>query len=312
VFRWLSSSGQSTSSHVDQPQSDASQLRRVTDVLRSLRTKLGQRVSQVNQLAGDELAAAANFMQEVVDRSSAYAQENQRSFARLEGKGAGGVGSLIGTQASQLRDEVRSMAGRAAQQDERARQAAAAAKSIADLAQAIERLASEARLLAVNARIESSRLGAQSAGFEVLASEMQRLSDEVAGTNERVSELAARLGTDLPSIAQHARDLRSAMESFAVSASDRLQETETGVTALKQELDQLSRASNIAMEDILKASRGALSHLQFQDVVAQELRRFDARVQEAQVEIAQTMGADANELAEIPPASGGEPDASVL
>jgi hypothetical protein len=120
------------------------------------------------------------------------------------------------------------------------------------------------------------------------------------------------LGTDLPSIAQHARDLRSAMEGFAVSASDRLQETESGVNALKQELDSLSRASNIAMEDILKASRGALSHLQFQDVVAQELRRFDARVQEAHVEIAQAMGADANDLAEIPPASSGDPGATLV
>jgi methyl-accepting chemotaxis protein len=310
VFRWLSNSGHSTPSHVEQPQSDASQLRRVTSVLRGLRSKIGQRVSQLNQLAGDEIAAAANLMQEVVDRSTAYTQESERSLFKVEGRGAGGIGNLIATQASMLRDEVRSMAGRAAQQDERARHAAAAAKSIADLAQAIERLASEARLLAVNARIESSRLGAQSAGFEVLASEMQRLSDEVAGTNERVSELAARLGTDLPSIAQHARDLRSAMESFAVSASDRLQETETGVNALKQELDQLSRASNGAMEDILKASRGALSHLQFQDVVAKELRNFDARVQEAHVEIAQAMGADANALAEIPPPSvSGEPTA---
>jgi methyl-accepting chemotaxis protein len=157
-------------------------------------------------------------------------------------------------------------------------------------------------LLAVNARIESSRLGAHSAGFEVLASEMQRLSDEVAGANERVSELAARLGTDLPWIAQHARDLRGAMEGFAVSAADRLEETERGVSALRAELDKISRSGGVAMEDILRASRSALSHLQFQDVVAQELRLLDTKLRETHIEIAKELGADAAILAEIPAA----------
>jgi methyl-accepting chemotaxis protein len=293
VFGWLSRDPSAVAG-AEPAASNASQQRLVTNVLYGLRSKVGQSVSQLSQLTGDEVAAATSLLQEVVDRSRAFVQHRQLAFAKFDGR----VGRMIGMQGSMLRDEVRSMAGRAAEQDERARQAAAAAKTIADLAQAIERLASEARLLAVNARIESSRLGAQSAGFEVLASEMQRLSDEVAGTNERVSELAARLGTDLPWIAQHARDLRGAMESFAVSAAERLEQTESGVQLLKQELETASRFGGIVMEEILKASHGALSHLQFQDTVAAELRGLDAKLQEAQAEIAQSMGGDAFGLAQ--------------
>jgi methyl-accepting chemotaxis protein len=304
VFGWLERGVRPTrSAPVEQaPVKDVSQLRRVISLVRMLRSKVSARVSQLNQLTSDEVSAAASLLHEVVERARTYVQQSQSALAKIDGKGADGVGRLIGTQASMLRELVKEMSGRAAAQDERARQASAAAKGIADLAQSIERLASEARLLAVNARIESSRLGAHSAGFEVLASEMQRLSDEVAGANERVSELAARLGTDLPWIAQHARDLRAAMEGFAVSAADRLEETERGVNTLRTELDNISRAGGVAMEEILKASRGALSHLQFQDVLAQELRLLDARLRETHIDIAKELGADAAALAEIPAA----------
>jgi len=303
VLAWLARVRGTRSVPVESPAlKDVSQLRRVVGLVRALRSRVTTRVSQLNQLTGDEVSAAATLLQEVVERAREYVQQSQTALAKIDGQGGAGVGRLIGTQASMLRELVREMSGRAAAQDERARQASAAAKGIADLAQSIERLASEARLLAVNARIESSRLGAHSAGFEVLASEMQRLSDEVAGANERVSELAARLGTDLPWIAQHARDLRAAMEGFAVSAADRLEETERGVNTLKAELDSISRAGGVAMEGILKASRGALSHLQFQDVLAQELRLLDARLRETHVAIAKEMGADAAALAEIPAA----------
>lgn len=303
MFAWLARVRSPRSALVESPApNDVSQMRRVIGLVRVVRNKVTTRVSQLNQLTGDEVTAAATLLHEVVERARAYVQQSQSALAKIDGHGSEGVGRLIGTQASMLRELVKEMSGRAAAQDERARQAAAAAKGIADLAQSIERLASEARLLAVNARIESSRLGAHSAGFEVLASEMQRLSDEVAGANERVSELAARLGTDLPWIAQHARDLRAAMEGFAVSAADRLEETERGVNTLRTELDDISRAGGVAMEGILKASQGALSHLQFQDVLAQELRLLDARLRETHVEIAKEMGADASALAAIPAA----------
>ena len=256
----------------------------------------------MNQMTADEVTSAARLVNEVVERARSYVHESQRTLARIEGQGQDSVGQLLEAQSAMLREHVREMSGRAAAQDERARHAAAAAKSIAELAMAIERLAGEARLLAVNARIESSRLGAHSAGFEVLAAEMQRLSDEVAGANERVSELAARLGTDLPWIAQHARDLRGAMEGFASSSASRLEDTERGVHALRADVAGISRAGGAAMEEILRASRGALSHLQFQDVVAQELRMMDAKMRETHVAVAEALGADAAQLAAIPAA----------
>jgi methyl-accepting chemotaxis protein len=265
------------------PKLETIKVRNAADVWSDFREKLVKRVRSVNDMTAREVRETAHYLGEVVDRARGYVAESQSALGRLQGEGRDSIGQLLSTQSEFLRSHAIEMSERAAAQDERARQAAAAAKSIADLAASIERLAGEARLLAVNARIESSRLGAQSAGFEVLASEMQRLSDEVATTNERVGELAGRLGQDLPWIAQHARDFRRAMENFSNTSSLQLDDTERSIAELRSHVARASKAGGAAVEDILRSSQAALSHLQFQDVIAQELCQFDGHAREAQV-----------------------------
>lgn len=301
VWAWLtgSNNGLATS---DASTLDSAKLRKMSGALSEFREKLVKRVRAVNETTSNEVKEAAHFLNAVVMSARSYVQDSQRALSRLQGEGNDSLGQLLSKQSEFLRKHATDMSARAAMQDERARQAAAAAKSIADLAASIERLAGEARLLAVNARIESSRLGAQSAGFEVLASEMQRLSDEVASTNERVGELAGRLGHDLPWIAQHARDFRRAMEDFTTTASTQLDETERGVTELRTQVTRASKAGSEAIEDILRDSQAALSHLQFQDVVAQELRQLDGQAREAQVKALQSLEAEQTVVAEVPEA----------
>jgi len=77
----------------------------VTDVLYGLRGKVGQCVSHLTQLTGDEVMAATGMLQEVVDRSRAFVQDRQHSLAKMESHGTEAVG-LLGAQASML-DEVR-------------------------------------------------------------------------------------------------------------------------------------------------------------------------------------------------------------
>lgn len=297
------------------PTIDTSKFRKSALAFTEFRDKLVKRVRSVNETTSAEVREAAHFLNAVVESARAYVQDSQRALSRLQGEGNDSIGELLGKQSEFLRKHATEMSERAAAQDERARNAAAAAKSIADLAASIERLAGEARLLAVNARIESSRLGAQSAGFEVLASEMQRLSDEVATTNERVGELAGRLGHDLPWIAQHARDFRRAMEDFSTTATMQLDETERGVGELRVQVTRASKAGGAVMEEILRASQSALSHLQFQDVVAQDLRMLDGQARQAQVEAMTVLGAEPTLVAEIPDAEyktmgEGEADAA--
>lgn len=284
------------------PRFDSAKLRKMTGHISDFREALVKRVRAINETTSQEVRETAHFLNAVVESARTYVQDSQRALSRLQGEGNDSIGVLLSKQTEFLRKHSSEMSERAAAQDERARGAAAAAKSIADLAASIERLAGEARLLAVNARIESSRLGAHSAGFEVLASEMQRLSDEVASTNERVGELAERLGHDLPWIAQHARDFRRAMEDFSTTATMQLDETERGVTELRSQVQRASKMGGAVVEDILRASQAALSHLQFQDVIAQDLRQLDGQARAAQIEALQALDADPAVIADVPDA----------
>lgn len=284
------------------PRFDSAKLRKTAAHFSEFREILVKRVRSINETTSQEVREAAHFLNSVVESARLYVADSQRALSRLQGEGNDSIGQLLSKQTEFLRKHSSEMSERAAAQDERARQAAAAAKSIADLAASIERLAGEARLLAVNARIESSRLGAHSAGFEVLAAEMQRLSDEVASTNERVGELAERLGHDLPWIAQHARDFRRAMEDFSTTATMQLDETERGVLELRNQVQRASKTGGAVIEDILRASQSALSHLQFQDVIAQDLRQLDGQARAAQIEALQVLDADPSVIAEVPDA----------
>lgn len=266
-----------------------------------VRQRVVDRVREVNTTTEAEVTNAARHVSVVVDRARQYVTESQRVLGSLEGGSQQGLGGMLGAMSTLVRNHVKDMTARAAAQDERARRAAIEARHIIDLAASIDRLAGEARLLAVNARIESSRLGAQSAGFEVLATEMQRLSDEVASTNEQVEDIAARLGQDLPAIAAHAQTLRTSMEEFAGLARAQIEQTDQGVGLLHTSIAVASRQGEQVMEAILGASHAALSHLQFQDVVAQQLRQLDSWLRDAQVEMIREIDGDPSALSAVPP-----------
>lgn len=273
----------------------------VSRAITAVRQRVVERVREVNVTTEQEVTHAARYVSVVVDRARQYVNESQTVFGSFDSSAQDGVGALLGALSSLVRSHVKDMSARAVAQDERARRAAMHAKNISDLAASIDRLASEARLLAVNARIESSRLGAHSAGFEVLATEMQRLSDEVASTNEQVEDLAARLGNDLPAIAMHAQQLRTSMDEFASAAKHQIEETDRGVGMLHSKITVASRQGEAVMEAILGASHAALSHLQFQDVVAQQLRQADSWLRDTQLEVVREIDADATTLNAVPP-----------
>lgn len=273
----------------------------VSRVFTAVRHRVVERVREVNGTTETEVNNAARHVATIVDRARSYVVDSQHVLGSLDGTSHDGVGGLLSIMSTLVRNHVKDMSARAAVQDERARRAALLAKNIVDLASAIDRLASEARLLAVNARIESSRLGAQSAGFEVLATEMQRLSDEVASTNEQVEDLAARLGHDLPAIAAHAQALRTSMEEFATHATHQINATDRGVSLLHEKVAVVSKQGEDVMEAILNASHSALSHMQFQDVVAQQLRQIDSWLRDAQLDAIREIDGDASTFAGVPP-----------
>jgi hypothetical protein len=227
----------------------------------------------------------------VVARASGHIREIKEVLSGMtdqSGQGAGphrsGVTAAIAEQSVVLREHVSDLTARAASQDTCARSARAESTIILSTAGIIAKLAREARMLALNARIEASRsgVGGGANGFGVIAEEMQRLANEVVAANALVQNVAVRLGDILPTVADQALEIRARADAFARVSATKITEVESGVSQLQNDVSDTLRASDVAIEAILRSSGEALSHLQFQDVAAQQLIQIDGWIYSVQ------------------------------
>jgi methyl-accepting chemotaxis protein len=269
-------------------------------LLAGARREVWEHLTHVIQASEAEVMAAARAVMDVADRTRTQIERSRSVLVGLEDARRGGISEVVREQSLMLREHVDDMSQRVKAQDEQAHDALAQVAAIGGLARQIAKMASEAQLLALNARIESSRLAGQSQGFNVVATEMMRLSNEVAAANQRVTQVADRLCAILPTLAQGAHDLRGRVDEFAQRAGERLEEVDRKVNALHAEVTEVVRGADAALGAVVRHSQEALSHLQYQDVAAQELRRIDTRLHDLQVAAARSLG-DVHAVAAIEP-----------
>src|SRR5215831_3341785 len=166
---------------------------------------------------------------------------------------------------------------------------------------AIDGLASEAKILALNSRIEAGRAG-QGRAFSVVAVEMRQLSTAVAATNTKVRQHSGAVTDALAQVVARAEDTRGCVQRFSTDAGTSAQLVLGCVDQFREEARDALGESDAAMAEAVRSSQDALSHLQFQDVVAQGLLRLDGRLRELQIEIADAAGIPAA-AADIEPPS---------
>jgi methyl-accepting chemotaxis protein len=275
--------------------------REVRALLTRARRDVWEQVSHVIHLSEAEVMAAARAVMTVAEETKVQIERSRSVLLGLEDARRGGISDVVREQSLMLREHVADMSARVKTQDEQARDALAQVAAIGGLARQIAKMASEAQLLALNARIESARLAGQSQGFNVVAVEMMRLSNEVAAANQRVAQVAERLSTILPALAHGAGELRGRVDTFAHQAGERLHEMDRKVVELHSEVAEVVRGADAALGAVVRHSQEALSHLQYQDVAAQRLRRVDACLHDLHVGAARALGDDAAEGTIEPP-----------
>ena len=158
----------------------------------------------------------------------------------------------------------------------------------------INEVARSSKMLALNASIEAARLGSQGRSFVVIASQMQALSERVHESNQLVAEMAAKLLKLLPQIVDTSKDLKSRSDQFQTDFTQSVTTVRAGTQKLESALDSVLGSGDARLATILQRSQSALSHLQFQDPVAQRLMRVDAslkKVEERQISLLEC-GAD--------------------
>jgi methyl-accepting chemotaxis protein len=269
--------------------------------LAAYRARFVDRVREVNAMTEREVMAAAASVARIVERASRHVEATKRAFAEIDGAdGDRTVAGAIALQAQAMHRYRGALAARIAQQQAVAERAEQSLQSISTAADAVANLSHEAHILALNARIEASRLGDAGSGFAVIAGEMQRLSRQIADANDLIDGLTRELASVLPEMTSGVRSMRAASDALSAELERSAGQVEQFTANLRALVERSLRESDAASEAILASSHDALSHLQFQDAVAQGLLRMDRWICELQREAAKATGTAA-ELAAITP-----------
>jgi len=259
------------------------------------RRDVSVRVAEANDLTAREVMAAATALSDVVDTASRGVCELRSALTSFDcGRKEADVASAISAQSQCVAAFVQKGVDDARAQAESATQARAGAAQLVRATQTIEGLAREAKVLALNSRIEAARAGVHGRAFAIVADEMRRLSEAVTATNTMMCELAARVGRVLENLVRQAQAGRARVEGFAEQASVASAQVDRAVSTAHAEIAAALRASDETMSRVLRGSQDALSHLQFQDVVAQGLLRLDTLLHALHVQAARAAGVDAD------------------
>jgi methyl-accepting chemotaxis protein len=240
-----------------------------------------ERASAVSERGVLEVGRALGAL---VDESRSQTSDLLEVLPRLEGDGSTDESSMsirdaIGRQTSTVTTFAQELISRAGRQNEMADHAARLTEGIAHLARDVSSIAVKARLLSLNARIECSRLGEQGKAMTVVANEIRQVSASVAKANADISELAGQLTELLPAVARLSAELQSSSHEFRESFERSQYETQATYTSLMTLVKSTVERSQARAERMLCQAQDALSALNFQDPMAQQLRELAGKVE---------------------------------
>lgn len=252
--------------------------RRLENLRQDLETSLDRCIS----MSEDDVTATGDHVRVIFNDTKTNAELLQKLFARLGVTNSldqqkDGVGHAIQVQTAlfeafslELKERIGAQAGVAGDALEITRSLQASAEDV-------RRIASAVRTLTLNARIEAARLGEHGRGFVALSSQMLELSQSVQQASRALSSMAEGIGRQLPDLAAALRDLADYSTQFGGRLSE---ETDRLRAVYKETHAESLKALEISQDSAHRTAIRAntvFRHLQFQDRMAQELRRIEGR-----------------------------------
>jgi methyl-accepting chemotaxis protein len=264
---------------------------RAVDVGLTLRSALTERIGEVVAMTEREVMSAAESVNSIVGVASGQVAA-LKAVIRQSTDEAGGssMGRAISLQLGNATGFANDMATRIDEQRQIAGAAAESAAGITEAASSVQGLTRRANILALNARIEATRLAGNAQGFSVIATDMKNLSQAIADLNGTIQGLARTVQGLIPKLVSGVESMSMRSHDFSEKLRTGMSELEVAAVQQRNEVNMALETSDQAMSRIIRASHEALSHLQFQDAVAQGLMRLDSRARDAVVELCKLSG----------------------
>jgi methyl-accepting chemotaxis protein len=228
--------------------------------------RIAARVVDLKATTEREVLACGNVLSSIVDNVRELIAETDRTAAASIARS----------------DEITSSFVRGMQDDILAQEAAVkqvllVADGIEDAIDAINGLTQSSNMLAINANIEAARIGAQGRGFAVIAEHMRELSETIRIAADRVRSSIGAVREGLPPVMQRATSMHDRTRSFIDVVAEQVKSASLQTDA--------GSAATARLDAVMELSNTGLSHLQFQDPLAQNLTSInrDLDVLEGQV-----------------------------
>lgn len=233
-----------------------------------------ERVAQAVQESESAVFVAGDRVDQIVTTAERQVADLEQLLEALDGSrdAPQGVVGLIAQQDRTTQEFVGCMVDGLRRQNEAATGAASLTEDISRFAREIARISTEARLLTVNVRIEAAHLGENGRTVAVIATQIHDVSRAIEVANRTITDLATSLARLLPKIADRSTQMRSEADRFANALSEQAASMSDGVTTLQVMMSQAIHESRHRNEQVVRMAREALSSLQFQDPMSQELR----------------------------------------
>ncbi|MEM1033516.1 MAG: methyl-accepting chemotaxis protein [Myxococcota bacterium] len=218
---------------------------------------------------------AGKALQAIVRDAKEFIEETEQTMSRIEATDEeASVMDLIGDQSQLIRGFIHDLNERVERQNDIATTAERSLQDITEAGATIDRITRESRMLALNALIETHRLGQDGRSLAVIADHMKQLSETVADANEGIAELSRQLLKVIPEMASNTREMRRTCDDFSSEVSAQIGDVARRTDELREVVDAVRSLGRGRLDQIVRTSHEALSHLAFQDPVAQSLRRM--------------------------------------
>jgi len=277
----------------EQKQAPQAPVRRVDEALVMAEIAQGSqrvagRVEELKALSERETLACGNVLSSIVDNVRELITETDRTVAAAKARSDAATARFI-----------EGMQQDAATQQAAVKEVLGLADGVEEAIRSINGLTQYSNLLAINARIEAARLGEQGRGFAVIAQHMRDLSQTIRESADKVSAAIGAVRQGLPPVGARASSMHERTRGFV---------QEVGAQAKPGSAAADSGSAHSARLDaVIELSNQALSHLQFQDPLVQDLSSIERDVALVENRVRRVLQGENLEAISTDQSPGGQP-----
>jgi len=247
-------------------------------------------------LQGQVGHAAKESEQEILSviKNLAYIRDEGKVFLDVLHKQSEMAAKIALHKANKVKDNEKLLQNLESYQEYRAKQIAEDVRAIEkelsefhdlfELTATIEDINEQTNLLALNAGVIAAKAGSQGRAFAVVAKELQNLSKKIAlatsSIEQKVKNISSTIKESINPIIDVARSNREKKELDVLYEG--FADASNSFNELSEYFITITDASNKTMEKMQSDIIGALGHMQFQDVLRQQLEHIGLGLKDLQ------------------------------